>query len=111
MGNSCERIAVKGKVDFAWRSAVGTAMARVSNVRLEGSVLLVEAQTKQWAAAIMRSTPLILRRLQPMLGADTAGPLSLPQPNASSAASARAPCLLRVCMMSSRVAGERIFAS
>jgi len=60
-----------GKVDFAWRSAVGTAMARVSHVRLEGSVLLVEAQTRQWAAAIMRSTPLILRRLQPMLGADT----------------------------------------
>ena len=60
-----------GKVDFAWRSAVGTAMARVSNVRLEGSVLLVEAQTKQWAAAIMRSTPVILGRLQAMRGADT----------------------------------------
>ena len=60
-----------GKVDFAWRSAVGAAMGRVSAVRLEDGVLLVEAQTSQWAAAIMRSTPVILGRLQAMLGADT----------------------------------------
>lgn len=60
-----------GKVDFAWRSAVGTAMARVSGVRLEGGILLVDAQTAQWAAAIMRSSPVILGRLQSMLGADT----------------------------------------
>jgi len=60
-----------GKVDFAWRSAVGTAMARVSGVRLEGYVLLVDAQTAQWAAAIMRASPVILGRLQAMLGPDT----------------------------------------
>jgi len=59
-----------GKVDFAWRSAVGAAMARVSAVRLEDGVLLVEAQTTQWAAAIMRATPMILGRLQLMLGTD-----------------------------------------
>ena len=60
-----------GKVDFAWRSAVGAAMGRVSAVRLQDGVLLVDAQTSQWAAAIMRSTPVILGRLQAMLGADT----------------------------------------
>lgn len=59
-----------GKVDFAWRTSVGAAMARVSGVRLEGSVLLVDAQTPQWAAAIMRATPVILPRMQALLGAD-----------------------------------------
>ena len=56
------------KVDFAWRSAVGPAMARVSAVRLEDGVLLVEAQTSQWASAIMRASPVILSRLEGMLG-------------------------------------------
>jgi predicted nucleic acid-binding Zn ribbon protein len=60
-----------GKVDFAWRSAVGASMSRVSAVRLEDGVLLVEAQTPQWARAIMRSSPVILARLQAMLGPDT----------------------------------------
>lgn len=59
------------KVDFAWRSAVGTAMARVSAIRLEDGILLVEAQTPAWATAIMRSSPVILSRLQGMLGPDT----------------------------------------
>ncbi|HUR35485.1 MAG TPA: DUF721 domain-containing protein [Vicinamibacterales bacterium] len=57
-----------GKVDFAWRSSVGAAMARVSAVRLEDGVLLVEAQTPQWAAAVMRASPMILSRLRTMLG-------------------------------------------
>lgn len=59
-----------GKVDFAWRSAVGAAMARVSAVLLEDGVLLVEAQTSQWASAIMRGSPVILTRLHGMLGPD-----------------------------------------
>ena len=58
----------RGKVDFAWKSAVGTAMARASNVLLENGVLLVEAQTAQWGAAIMRASPMILSRLRGMLG-------------------------------------------
>lgn len=66
-----------GKVDFAWRSAVGTQMARVSAVRLEDSVLLVEVQTPQWGAAVMRSSGLILSRLQALLGADTVRELRL----------------------------------
>ena len=59
-----------GKVDFAWRTSVGPGMARVSGVRLEGNTLLVDAQTPQWAAAIMRATPVILPRLQALLGAE-----------------------------------------
>ena len=57
-----------GKVDFAWRSAVGSAIARVSGVRLEDGVLLVDTRHPQWAAAIMRSSPVILSRMQSMLG-------------------------------------------
>lgn len=59
-----------GKVDFAWRTSVGPNMARVSHVRLEGGVLLVEAQTPHWASAVMRATPLILPRMQALLGAE-----------------------------------------
>lgn len=59
-----------GKVDFAWHAAVGAAMSRSSAVRLEGGVLLVEAQTSQWAAAIMRASPMILSRLRGTLGTD-----------------------------------------
>lgn len=60
-----------GKVDFAWRAAVGTSMSRVSSVRLEKDVLLVEAQTPHWAAAIMRASPIILERLRGTLGPET----------------------------------------
>ncbi|MGE3956226.1 MAG: DUF721 domain-containing protein [Vicinamibacterales bacterium] len=59
-----------GKVDFAWRSAVGPAMAGASAVRLEDGVLLVEAKTPSWASAIMRASPVILTRLQGLLGPD-----------------------------------------
>lgn len=59
-----------GKVDFAWRTAVGTGMARVSAVRLEGGVLLVDAQTAQWSSAIRRSSRIILSRMQALLGDD-----------------------------------------
>ncbi len=57
-----------GKVEFAWRTAVGPALARTSGVRLEGGVLLVDAQTPQWAAAITGSSRIILTRMQALLG-------------------------------------------
>lgn len=66
-----------GKVDFAWRTAVGPAMARVSAVRLEGGVLLIEAQTAAWGSAIMRTSPVILTRLRSLLGVDTVRELKL----------------------------------
>lgn len=59
-----------GKIDFAWRSAVGPAMARTTVVRLEAGVLLVEAQTGQWGSAVMRASSIILTRLQSVLGAE-----------------------------------------
>ena len=59
-----------GKVSFAWRAAVGPALERVTAVKLEGRVLLVDTQSPQWSREIMRSSPLILARIQRMLGAD-----------------------------------------
>src|SRR5262249_14307291 len=57
-----------GKVQFAWRSAVGPAMGRVTAVNLAGSVLLVDAATPAWAREVQRSGSLILTRMQRLLG-------------------------------------------
>jgi predicted nucleic acid-binding Zn ribbon protein len=60
-----------GKVAFAWRAAVGPALGRVTAVKLEGRVLIVEAASPQWAHEIQRSSGVILPRLQSLLGRDT----------------------------------------
>ena len=60
-----------GKVTFAWKASVGPAIERVTNVKLERRVLLVETASAQWSKEVMRSSPVILRRLQSLLGADT----------------------------------------
>jgi predicted nucleic acid-binding Zn ribbon protein len=59
-----------GKVTFAWKAAVGPAFERVTHVKLEHRVLLVETASAQWSKEVMRSSPVILRRLQSLLGAD-----------------------------------------
>ena len=59
-----------GKVTFAWKAAVGAAFERVTNVKLERGVLLVETASAQWSKEVMRSSPVILRRMQSLLGAD-----------------------------------------
>lgn len=60
-----------GKVAFAWTAAVGAAVDRVTSVRLEGDVLLVDAATPQWSREVRRSIGVILPRLQALLGKDT----------------------------------------
>jgi len=57
-----------GKVQFAWRAVVGSALQRATAVRLEQGTLVVEAASREWAGEIRRSSPLILRRLQDLLG-------------------------------------------
>ena len=59
-----------GKVTFAWKAAVGPAIERVTNVKLDRRVLLVETTSAQWSKEVMRSSPVILTRLQSLLGAD-----------------------------------------
>ena len=58
-----------GKVLFAWKAAVGPAFERVTNVKLDHRVLLVETASAQWSKEVMRSSPVILKRLQSLLGA------------------------------------------
>ena len=57
-----------GKVAFAWRAAVGPALDRATDVKLEGGVLIVETSSAQWGREIARSSSLILSRLQEFLG-------------------------------------------
>jgi hypothetical protein len=66
-----------GKVAFAWRTAVGLALERVTTVRLDGHVLLVEAATPQWAREIRRSADAIRTRLIPLLGSDTVSSITV----------------------------------
>ena len=59
------------KVDFAWRAAVGPAVARVTSVRLDSDgVLHVTTREPHWLVEVRRSSQLILARLESLLGAD-----------------------------------------
>jgi predicted nucleic acid-binding Zn ribbon protein len=57
-----------GMVGFAWGAAVGPAVARATTVKLEHAVLIVETTSVEWTREIKRSTPVILKRLQSLLG-------------------------------------------
>jgi predicted nucleic acid-binding Zn ribbon protein len=57
------------KVTFAWRQAVGPAVARVTSVRLTADETLhVVAEDARWQTEIRRSTGLIRARLVALLG-------------------------------------------
>jgi predicted nucleic acid-binding Zn ribbon protein len=57
------------KVEFAWRAAVGPAIARVTRVSLsEDGVLTVTSNDAHWTTEVKRSSKLILARLETMLG-------------------------------------------
>lgn len=60
-----------GKVGFAWKAAVGPAFERATAVKLEGTTLIVEVSSAQWAREIKRSKRMILTRLQLLLGEST----------------------------------------
>jgi hypothetical protein len=61
------------KVEFAWRTAVGSAVARVTTVRLaDNGVLHVVATDAHWGREVKRSSRLILTRLSRLLGPDVA---------------------------------------
>jgi predicted nucleic acid-binding Zn ribbon protein len=61
-----------GKVGFAWDAAVGPALSRATKVKLVGQVLIVETTSTQWSREVMRSSPMILKRLALLLGPDVA---------------------------------------
>jgi hypothetical protein len=59
------------KVAFAWRTAVGPAVERVTSVELRGSVLHVRTTDPAWQREIERSAGHIRVRLATLLGHDT----------------------------------------
>ena len=69
-----------GKVDFAWKAAVGKGLERVTAVRLEDRVLLVDVPDRIWAREITRSADIILTRLQTLLGHDTVNEIRVRKP-------------------------------
>ena len=59
----------QGKLDVAWRVAVGDALSRVSTVRLHADgVVEVTAADQRWHAELKRSASMILTRLNALLG-------------------------------------------
>ena len=58
------------KVAFAWRAAVGPAVDKATSVELREEVLRVRAKDAAWRREVERSSPLILARLQTLLGKD-----------------------------------------
>jgi hypothetical protein len=68
----------QGKLDLAWRVAVGEALSRVSSVRLQsGGVVEVQAVDSRWRRELKRSTAVILVRLQGLLGREAVTVLSV----------------------------------
>jgi predicted nucleic acid-binding Zn ribbon protein len=61
----------QGKLEVAWRVAVGDALARASTVRLQadGSVD-VQPADQRWRTELRRSSAIILGRLNALLGAN-----------------------------------------
>ena len=58
------------KVAFAWRTAVGPAVDRVTSIELKGRVLHVRAKDASWQREVERSAALIRNRLNALLGDD-----------------------------------------
>jgi predicted nucleic acid-binding Zn ribbon protein len=56
------------RTSFAWQMAVGPAIARVTTVELVDGVLTVRASDTRWSREVARARPMILGRLQEILG-------------------------------------------
>ena len=58
-----------GKLELAWQAAVGSTLARVTQVRLVApSLLIVAVADERWQREVKRSTKIILARLRALLG-------------------------------------------
>ena len=69
------------KVAFAWRLAVGPAVAKATTVRLAADgTLYLNAESKAWVDSIRASVGLIRSRLAHYLGEDAVKRISYPEP-------------------------------
>jgi hypothetical protein len=62
--------ASQGKTAFAWQLAVGPALARVTTVELAQDVMRVRVSDPRWTVEVRRARPMVLARLQQLLGPD-----------------------------------------
>lgn len=62
--------ASRERTAFAWQLVVGAALARVTTVELEGSVLTVRADDERWTQEITRAREVVLQKMQHLLGKD-----------------------------------------
>lgn len=61
--------ASKERTSFAWQLAVGTALARATNVELdEAGVLTVRGSDPRWVAEVDRARDAVLQKMQHLLG-------------------------------------------
>jgi predicted nucleic acid-binding Zn ribbon protein len=74
------------RTSFAWQLAVGPALARVTSVEMEGVTLRVRSADPRWLKEIERAKPLILQKLQQLLGAEAVREISVKQPDRKSGA-------------------------
>jgi hypothetical protein len=56
------------KVAFAWRAAVGPAVANATSIELRNRVLHVAARDRTWKREVERSAAVIRARLDALLG-------------------------------------------
>jgi hypothetical protein len=57
------------KVAFAWRTAVGAAVARAATATLDADgTLVIRASDEHWQREIQQSLSLVRARLEPLLG-------------------------------------------
>lgn len=56
------------KVEFAWRTVAGEALARVTRVTLCDGVLRVSADDRRWLGEVKRARTALLPRLSSLLG-------------------------------------------
>lgn len=69
------------KVLFAWRVAVGPALARVAHVALgTDRILVVDFNDERWRTELGRAAPAILERLRDLLGTECIERVSLRGP-------------------------------
>ena len=62
----------QGKLEVAWRVAVGDALTRVTTVRLQpDGVVEVQPADQRWNTELKRSSSMILTRLIGLLGTDS----------------------------------------
>ena len=68
----------QGKLDVAWRAAVGDALSRVTSARLQpNGVVEVRPSDSRWNKELKRSSNVILSRLKGLVGDDSVQRLSI----------------------------------